>query len=221
MKNLNVLLIVAVVAIVSGSTNYVLADVFTDVTVNGPMTIDGVVTMRSDLFLDRTAAFNNIVQSQAAFDLDRDVVYQKAGGGDMSGYQVRADKIILSGGNVGINTASPTQALDVFGNAKISGSISVDGITVLRNDLFLDRTAANNNIVQSGAAFAAGKHIVYQKAGGGDMSGYFVRADLIGLSGGNVGIGTESPTEALDVLGNIRLTGDIVSPTDICIGTCP
>ena len=37
---------------------------------------------------------------------------------------------------------------------------------------------------------------------------------------GNVGIGT-TPNEKLDVNGNIRLTGNIVSPNDICIGNCP
>lgn len=38
---------------------------------------------------------------------------------------------------------------------------------------------------------------------------------------GNVGIGTPLPQQKLDVNGNIRLTGNIVSPNDICIGTCP
>jgi len=36
----------------------------------------------------------------------------------------------------------------------------------------------------------------------------------------NVGIGTALPQEKLDVNGNIRLTGNIVSPGDICIGSC-
>ena len=40
-------------------------------------------------------------------------------------------------------------------------------------------------------------------------------------SNGNVGIGTAAPVQKLDVAGNIRLTGNIVSPNDICIGTCP
>ena len=40
-------------------------------------------------------------------------------------------------------------------------------------------------------------------------------------STGKVGIGTATPAEKLDVIGNIRLTGNIVSPNDICIGTCP
>ena len=38
--------------------------------------------------------------------------------------------------------------------------------------------------------------------------------------GGNVGIGTATPTEKLEVIGNIRLSGSIVSSGDICIGNC-
>jgi len=40
-------------------------------------------------------------------------------------------------------------------------------------------------------------------------------------STGNVGIGTISPVAKLDVAGDIRLTGNIISPNDICIGACP
>jgi len=40
-------------------------------------------------------------------------------------------------------------------------------------------------------------------------------------SNGNVGIADITPEEKLDVNGNIRLTGNIVSPNDICIGNCP
>ncbi len=38
---------------------------------------------------------------------------------------------------------------------------------------------------------------------------------------GQVGIGTTTPTQALDVNGNIKLSGSVVSDGDICIGTCP
>lgn len=37
---------------------------------------------------------------------------------------------------------------------------------------------------------------------------------------GNVGIGTTSPTEKLQVNGNIKLSGSILSDGDICIGNC-
>ena len=48
------------------------------------------------------------------------------------------------------------------------------------------------------------------------------RADIsVNTSNGNVGIGKQNPLEQLDVNGNIRLNGNIVSPTDICIGNCP
>ena len=40
-------------------------------------------------------------------------------------------------------------------------------------------------------------------------------------SNDNVGIRNTNPQESLDVNGNIRLTGNIVSPNDICIGNCP
>ncbi len=39
-------------------------------------------------------------------------------------------------------------------------------------------------------------------------------------SNGNMGIGTTSPSQALDVKGNIKLSGSVVSDGDICIGTC-
>ena len=37
---------------------------------------------------------------------------------------------------------------------------------------------------------------------------------------GNIGIGTNSPQEKLDVNGNIRLTGNILPNGDLCIGVC-
>lgn len=48
------------------------------------------------------------------------------------------------------------------------------------------------------------------------------RVDLdIQTASGNVGIGNLNPTEKLDVNGNIKLSGNILSNGDICIGTCP
>jgi hypothetical protein len=48
------------------------------------------------------------------------------------------------------------------------------------------------------------------------------RADIaIKTATGNVGIGHSSPTEKLDVNGNIKLSGNIKSNGDICIGACP
>lgn len=35
-----------------------------------------------------------------------------------------------------------------------------------------------------------------------------------------VGVGTSSPSEALEVVGNVKLSGNLVSDGDICIGNC-
>jgi hypothetical protein len=46
-------------------------------------------------------------------------------------------------------------------------------------------------------------------------------ARIVVTTTGDVGIGTITPLAKLDVAGNIRLTGNIISPNDICIGACP
>jgi len=184
------------------TTTYVYADVFSDIEVTG------VSIFRNDLIFDRTDNDNSIVQGQNAFDNNRGLIYQKVGGGPMSEYRVLAAKTSFTGGPVGIGTLNPTATLDI------------NGILKINNDIIVDRTDNNNSIVQGQNAFDNNRHITYQKLGGGPMSGYIVSANFIALNDGNVGIGTNSPAEALDVVGNIRLTGNIVSPGDICIGLC-
>lgn len=49
---------------------------------------------------------------------------------------------------------------------------------------------------------------------------YQAGADDKNYFAGNVGIGTTTPTEKLEVSGNIKLKGNIVSDGDICIGKC-
>jgi hypothetical protein len=108
MRNLSILIVFAVLISVSGSTSYVLAESFS------VLEVTGTSTFFNDLIFDRTDNANSIVQGTDAFNAGRDLIYQKQGGGDMSGYQVKADKIILSGGPVAIGTESPdfTVALD-------------------------------------------------------------------------------------------------------------
>ena len=195
-------MIAAIAVIVTGSSSYVLAD-------HGVF-LGGFVTT-GDTVLDRTDNENSIVQGPNALAANKGVVYQKIGGGPMTSYDVRAERIGLSGGPVGIGTANPD------GNF----ALHVAGPSLFESDILLNRLDADNSIVQSVGAFDLNRHVIYQKQGGGDMSGYLVRADLIAFSGGNVGIGTEAPTETLDVVGNIQLTGNILSNGDICIGTCP
>ena len=61
---------------------------------------------------------------------------------------------------------------------------------------------------------------IVMRTGGDGFFGTGNEAFRINPSG-NVGIGVGNPIQKLDVNGNIRLTGNIVSPNDICIGNCP
>jgi len=48
------------------------------------------------------------------------------------------------------------------------------------------------------------------------------RTDLaIKTSNGNIGIGTTNPQSKLDVNGDLKVQGNILSNGDICIGSCP
>jgi len=113
------------------------------------------------------------------------------------GYRNTNNTILqLNGGNVGIGTASPGAKLDVSGTLR------------LNNDVILDRTNTDNSIVLSQAAVAAGRKMIFQKEGGGDITSVFV---------GNVGIGTASPAEKLDVVGKVAINSAGVAKTEYMI----
>jgi len=104
-------------------------------------------------------------------------------------------------GNVGFGTTSPQSPLHIK-NAGVSAvrmeETTGNKIWIFGNDF----TNFNNafTIWNPSAGFAL----------------------LMDHTTGNVGLGTTSPQERLDVNGNIRLNGNILSAGgDICIGTCP
>jgi len=95
-----------------------------------------------------------------------------------------------SAGNVGIGTTNPIAPLDVDGNIYSNGALLVDRIFSRggSTDLKLDaRSGYGVNVRGSGNASIA----------------YF------DYDSGSVGIGTTSPSEKLDVQGNVKLTGNL------------
>jgi hypothetical protein len=128
-------------------------------------------------------------------------------------------------GNVGIGTASPGEKLDVEGNAEINGEIK--GITKLSFDAGTNYSIDTNS---SGLLFDGGDgaldfliydNMIYSDqlklgySGGALITTYDSGEDLQLTSNGgdiylndNVGIGTASPSVALDVSGTIKASGN-------------
>ena len=94
-------------------------------------------------------------------------------------------KAFFSGGNVGIGTNSPTSILDVLGTTRFQGVVNfgMSGLGGLR----IDGSSADG-IVKTIQSYAASPL-------------------AINPFGNNVGIGTNSPTSTLDVLGTTRFQG--------------
>jgi hypothetical protein len=120
---------------------------------------------------------------------------------------------IKGDGNVGIGTSSPTQKLDVAGNANVRGNTNVTG------GLYVDAANANDGTFTGGSPLkgvvfgsaGSGEGIGANRAGGPNGFGVDIYTNFtprlsVG-NNGNVGIGTTAPTATLDVNGSTRLRG--------------
>ena len=97
---------------------------------------------------------------------------------------------LTDGGNVGIGTATPLTALDVTGSASLSANLNLKGAG----------TAHTFNILDNGT-------LNFQRSPGGDAGTTTV---LYLGSNSNVGLGTASPLETLDVRGTATVSGNLV-----------
>jgi hypothetical protein len=114
---------------------------------------------------------------------------------------------IKDGGKVGIGTESPANLLTVNGYANFTGNVGI-GTSFPSHKLVV-----NGNIVQYSGYFMATDRV---KAIDGDGLRLFEDGNhgIFVKDGGNVGIGTESPTQKLEVDGNILQTDGDYMATD-------
>jgi hypothetical protein len=113
---------------------------------------------------------------------------------------------IISIGNAGIGTAAPAYKLDVIGSGSDSIVCRLQSSGAYTYTTYVN-TGASNLDVGTGS----GGHFIY---GYGSYPLYFGvngSEKMRITSAGNVGIGTSSPSVALDVNGSVRVTGSITS----------
>ena len=142
-----------------------------------------------------------------------------ASGGTISGDVVIQSDLTVDG-NIGIGTTSPTTYLHIKGPTGPTGG---DFLRIEPTDLSaipkisIRHTDGSEVMILSANPTGASIHGI----GGAPLylgAGGFVRQTI--HSSGNVGIGTTTPSEKLDVVGNIKITGDLTVSGNI-IGSTP
>ena len=137
---------------------------------------------------------------------------------------------IEGGGNVGIGTASPTEKLVVQGSNHFVTFKNTSTTANTYAQLLIQAGDATNYIwtaAQNSTNWAGARSLNIYTAQTGANIGFFTDSDvtntkLMILGNGKVGIGTNSPGEALEVVGNIKIQSALLSNqenTDVDTGT--
>ncbi|CAL2090514.1 hypothetical protein [Tenacibaculum sp. 190524A02b] len=115
---------------------------------------------------------------------------------------------VKTNGNVGIGTTSPSEKLDVNGKAKIDNTLIVDGIDTG------NPSAQYEQVRLSGYGLLGNRKAMYvtNENNEGHINFYVggrhgFGSHLLIQNTGNVGIGTTSPSEKLEVNGNLKVKG--------------
>ncbi len=133
---------------------------------------------------------------------------QQAGGGGRLAFSTDAADgplaqrmLIDNQGNVGIGTENPGARLDVAGDAKFNGDLSVTGKLTAAS--FAGNGAGLSNVAPADSSITSAKLAVdsasFSKVTGGKMV----------ISADNVGIGTANPGARLDVAGDAKFNGPL------------
>jgi hypothetical protein len=111
--------------------------------------------------------------------------------------------------NVGIGTTAPAHALEIRTNSVFNGKSQ---LLLYENENDYARLKFQNNTTAAYWDVAGGPAVLPANS---RLNFYYsATGDVLSLSGsGNVGIGTSSPTQKLDVAGNINFNGKLTRPS--------
>lgn len=120
-----------------------------------------------------------------------------------------------NGGNIGIGTTIPLNKLDINGTTLINGSVGI-GTTIPLSKIDIVHSTGNCYASCRGATnYEQGLQIadgtaniyIYKPPNTTRLSIWNGAERFSILSNGNVGIGTVTPTQSLDVVGNVKVSG--------------
>lgn len=182
--------------------------------------VDGVTGLGVSSPVERLEVSGNIKATQGLYS---DLI--STGEGSFS-RNVQVNQNFIVSGNAGFGVSSPSERLDISGNAKISQGLFSNSVTS-GDGLFSRNLRSNQNIIADGS-IGIGTDTPSEKLdvigsikSSADLLAVNVRADkgyfnTLESDGnltinGNVGIGVTSPVEKLEVAGNIKATQGLFS----------
>jgi hypothetical protein len=139
------------------------------------------------------AAIGTQFQNQTSGSITGDIVMATNNSGTFSEkFRIKGD------GNVGIGTSTPDELLDIEnGNIKLTDTTDTARKIVLqRNSIDRGKISTDNSLLNISAMNNSDVNI-FDDAGNG----------IVLKDGGNVGIGTSTPDEKLEVAGQVKITG--------------
>lgn len=129
--------------------------------------------------------------------------------------------VIVNSGNLGVGITTPGFKLDVVGDTNLSGTLNVGSHVNMNGNLFVRNSLPQVNLYDSTGQNMATFHAstgLGATVAIGSLPGipFVIRSgglDSIWIDPTNqrVGVGTTSPTERLEVAGNLRINGDFVA----------
>src|SRR5215213_1824568 len=163
---------------------------------------------------DQYANLRVIRNSNSSFDKDLFLQYGAGAGSKIHFYSNNSESMTLTGGNVGIGLNTPASRLTVVGDGSGVAQIGSAGCGSNYVALTLSLTAAPSGCSNYTFASSPTDQTLYINRPSGKSIRFRENNDyspdqLVIASGGNVGIGTTTPTARLDVEGDIKVSGNI------------